>query len=384
MLEEINSYFDNIYLSADFLDLTDKEYRYFAINKNFKIIDYEILKTVDFAIIGVLESRNSENIGSENSPDVIREELYKLFLPNNRVKIYDLGNLKQGKTLNDTYIALRDVIYELLCLNIIPIIIGGSQNLTYSQYLAHDKLQRNFNILTIDSCLDIGKTEDDFNSKSYIGKLIFDRSKYFKNYTNIGYQNYLVPLYEKSIIENLNFEAIRLGIARTNIYENEPYLRDADIFSIDISAVRQSSACGNKNTSPNGFLPEEVCQLAKYAGANDKTTSFGIYEVNSNLDVRNTTSQLAAQIVWHFIDGFYQRRNEYPKEDITKYKEFIIQLDTQEEIVFFNSIKSDKWWVKIKSLNQKEAIFACTYNDYINCLKSEIPERILKLFQNLY
>jgi len=384
MFEEIDSYFDYIFLSADFLDLSDKQYRFFSINKNFKGIDFELLKTVDIAIIGVPESRNSSNIGAEESPDVIREQLYKLFLPNNKVKIYDLGNLKKGKTLNDTYFALKDVIYELLKLNIIPIIIGGTQNLTYSQYLAHDKLEKNFNVLTIDSCLDIGSSDIEFDSKSYISKIIFERSKYFKNYTNIGFQNYLVPTYEKDIIEKLNFEAIRLGIARNKISENEPFLRDADIFSIDISAVRQSSACGNFESSPNGFLPEEVCQLAKYAGINDKNTSFGIYEVNKILDNRNITTKLAAQIIWHFIEGFYQRKNEYPKEDINKYKQYIIQLDSQEEIVFFNNLKSDKWWVKIKSMNNKETIIACSHNDYLNCLKSEIPERILNFFQNLY
>ncbi len=383
MTYNINEYFETLILSADFFDLTDKEHRFFSIEKNFNGIDINLLKNANIAIIGVPDSRESENFGCEKAVDLIREEFYKLFVHNKKIKIYDLGNLKFYKNINITYTVLADVLHFLLANNIIPLIIGGTQNITYSQYLAHVKLEKNFNITTIDACFDLANINDEFNSQSYMTKIIMERNYFLRKLTNIGYQSYLVPLYQKNIMDKLKFNAIRLGEARTYITINEPYLRDTDLFSIDIKAIRYSSAAANTTASPNGFLPEELCQLAKYAGANDRTSSFGLYEVNPKLDTHNTTVKLAAQILWHFIDGYGLRKNEYPKEDFTNYKKFIMQLDSAEELVFYCSNRSDKWWIKVKDSDNKYTIAACLHEDYKNCMNSDISPRILELFNNL-
>ena len=60
-------------------------------------------------------------------------------------KIADLGNIYKGENIEDRYFDLRDVVAELLKRNIITILIGGSQDLTYPVYRAYDVLEQTVN-----------------------------------------------------------------------------------------------------------------------------------------------------------------------------------------------------------------------------------------------
>lgn len=109
-------------------------------------------------------------------------------------------------------------------------------------------------------------------------------------------------------MQKLNFDIHRLGQARSKMDDVEPIIRNADLVSFDIGAIRHSEAPGNANASPNGFFGDEACQLSRYAGISDKCTSIGIYELNPEFDPNNLTSHLVAQMVWCFADGFYNRK----------------------------------------------------------------------------
>ena len=66
------------------------------------------------AILGVPEGRNSPDEGSSKGPDMTRGQLYKLAKIPGRLKIIDLGNMKQGVTFNDTIAGLTDILTLLL------------------------------------------------------------------------------------------------------------------------------------------------------------------------------------------------------------------------------------------------------------------------------
>ena len=269
----------------------------------------------DLAIIGIPEDRNSDNKGCALAPDLIRSKLYPLHRSSN-LSIIDLGNLKIGKNINDTYFAVRDVIAELLKTETIPILIGGSQDITYANYLTYSFLKKDAFITAIDSRLDLGDADTNFDSKSYLSKIILDNSEFLFNFTNIGYQSYFVDKKETDLMDKLYFDTFRLGNIRSEIIETEPILRNSDIVSIDIGAVKQSDAPGNSNPSPNGIFADDICQIARYAGLSNKVTSFGIYEINPEFDRSEQTVHLGAQIIWSFIDGFYQRINDNPYNPI--------------------------------------------------------------------
>ena len=97
------------------------------------------LDDFQLAIIGVEEDRNSfNNHGCKEGPNNIRKSLYQLFNHWNDLKIIDLGNIKTGFEVEDTYFALNKVFTTLMKYSIIPIILGGSQDLTYPIYQVYE------------------------------------------------------------------------------------------------------------------------------------------------------------------------------------------------------------------------------------------------------
>ncbi|MDZ7847857.1 MAG: hypothetical protein U5L96_14460 [Owenweeksia sp.] len=57
---------------------------------------------------------------------------------------------------------------------------------------------------------------------------------------------------------------------------------------------------------------EEACAICRYAGLSDKVSSFGIYENNPDLDHNGQSSHLLAQMIWYFIEGYVNRKGDYP------------------------------------------------------------------------
>jgi len=347
--------------------------------------------SANIAILGIKEDRNAiNNSGCALAPDYIRKYLYNLFPGAYEVKIADLGNIRQGFSIQDTFFAVSSVITGLLQDNIIPVLIGGSHDLTFANYQAYMNLGQIINIVAIDSMFDIGKSEDEVNSQSYLSNIILHQPNYLFNYANIGYQTYFTDQDALRLMKSLMFDTYRLGIVRHNLEEAEPVIRNADIVSVDISSVRFSDAPGNGNATPNGFYGEEICQIVRYAGLSDKLTSIGFYEVNPKLDINGQTSHLVAQMIWYFIDGFYNRAHDFPfhhEDDYMKYRVTI--KDHKEELTFFKSKKTDRWWMEIPMQSEKRIkyqrhyLVPCSYQDYQMACNNDIPDRWWMVYQKM-
>ena len=104
----------------------------------------------------------------------------------------DLGNIKPGHTVEDTYFALRSVVHELLKQQIIPVIIGGSQDMTYANYQAYENIEATINMVSIDPMFDLGNSGAELNSQTWLGKVIEHLPSHLFNFSNIGYQTYFV------------------------------------------------------------------------------------------------------------------------------------------------------------------------------------------------
>ena len=345
------------------------------------------LADVKVAVVGVKDGRGTlNNFGCGQDIQEIRKYLYQLYPGSWNVKIADLGNIEMGNTISDTYFALSSVVSSLLKQNIIPVIIGGGQDLTYANYRAYDSLEQTVNLVTVDSRFDLGTIENEITSTSFLSPIIMEPPTNLFNYSNIGYQTYFNSQVEIQLIENLYFDAYRLGEVK-NITLVEPVMRDADIVSIDIGSVRKSEAPGNNNSSPNGFYGEEICAIARYAGISDKVTSFGVYEYNSKLDVQNQTAHLIAQMFWYFIEGVNFRAKDYPYATKESYQRFTVMLDDDDPINFYKSDKSGRWWMEINLISnnkhKRHALIPCSYQDYEHALQQKIPNRWYKALQKM-
>jgi arginase family enzyme len=339
--------------------------------------DFPDIEKIKIAIIGVLENRSAENfLDKEINLVSIRKELYGLFPGNWQSSIADLGDIIAGNSVDDTYFALQKVASKLIKKGIIPIIIGGSQDLTYPLYRAYDNQEQMVNLVSIDSKFDIGKQEEGISTKSYLSKIILDEPNNLFNFSNIGYQTYYNSQEEIDLIEKLYFDAYRLGEISNNIELAEPTFRDADIVSIDLNAVMSSYSGNFIKFTPNGFDGKEICSLSRYSGISDKVSSFGIFNHNDTSE----ESVLIAQIIWYFIEGVNYRSNEYPFGTKENYLKYIVPLET-EELIFYKSNKTGRWWIEINyfvgkhNKLKKNTLLPCSQEEYLAACNNEIPER---------
>lgn len=353
--------------------------------------EMEELDDKRIAIIGVKEGRNGLiNHEAAHGPDVIRKYFYQLFKTDEAVSVIDLGNIEAGNEVSDTYYALQKTCEFLLKKNIIPLIIGGTQDLTYPNYLAYGQLEQTINLVTIDYRMDFGKSEFDTDSKGYLNKIILHKPNYLFNYSNVGNQRYLVEPELLELMSNMYFDNYRLGELQQNILRTEPVLRNADMISFDISSIRQSEAPGSAYSGPNGFFGNEAAQLCRYAGMSDKLSSFGLYEYNPAFDRDNQTARLAAQVLWHFVEGVSLRKKDFPAGDYSEYMKFIVPLLREgHELVFYKSNISDRWWMDVpypaghQSKYERHHMVPCTYEEYQQATNEEIPDRWWKTYQKL-
>jgi formiminoglutamase len=362
--------------------------------EHFSVDFPDLEQKTDIAIIGVQEDRNAiNNTGCALGPDYVREKLYQLNEGNYNTKIVDLGNIRQGATVTDTYIAVKTVVSELIKKDIIPVILGGGQDLTYAQYLAYEDLEQKVDLVIVDPRFDL---DDDSSSESiettsvsYLSKIFLHEPNYLFNYSNLGYQTYFTSQDSLRVMDKLYFDAHRLGELTGNIAVTEPIIRNASMISFDMGAIRSSDGMGNANAGPNGFYGEEACQIARYAGFNDKLSSIGFYEFNPAYDNNGQTAMLLAQMVWYFIDGVYNRKRDFPLNPKSQYLIYKTSLKHNEhELVFVKSKKSDRWWMQVPyptggSRNERFHLVPCRYDDYKTAVSGEMPDLWWRTYQKL-
>lgn len=331
---------------------------------------------VTIGIIGVLENRGNSNGNQEIDLLAIRKELYRLYPGNWDASIADFGNILAGNSIEDTYFALKKVASSLIKNNIIPVVIGGSQDLTYSLYRAYDDLEQMVNLVAVDSQFDFGKESDVVSASSYLTKIVIEEPNNLFNYCNIGYQTYYNSQEEIDLVEKLFFDAYRLGEVSNTIAIAEPVFRDADVVSFDMNSVKSSDSGNFTPFVPNGFNGKEICALSRYAGISDKVTSFGIFNHNDT----EQESVLIAQIIWYFIEGYHYRSNEYPFGSRENYLKYIVPSE-DEELIFYKSDKTDRWWIEIPFIingNNKlkrNTLLPCSHEEYLAACDQELPER---------
>lgn len=338
--------------------------------------DLPDLEQVQIVIIGVLENRGDSNRGGIVDLTAIRKELYGMYPGNWHSSIADLGDIRPGDNLSDTYFALKTVVASLIKRNILPIIIGGSQDLTYAMYRAFDVLEQMVNLVSIDSKFDLGKENATDMASSYLTRMIIEEPNNLFNYSVVGYQTYYNAQEEIDLMEKLFFDGYRLGEVSNDIKVSEPVFRDADMVSVDLTSI-QSSNSGNFVTfTPNGFNGKEICSLARYAGLSDKVALFGIFNHNCS----KQEAVLIGQIIWYFIEGYQFRSNEYPYGSKDSYFKYIVPLE-DEELIFYKSDKTERWWIEVPQINysdtkaQRSTLLPCSYEDYLGAINHEIPER---------
>lgn len=326
----------------------------------------------DIVLVGVNETRGSGIFDNTlNAANCIRKQLYQLHYWHKDVVIADIGNIKTGASLNDSYAAVKTVLAELFRMNKTVLILGGSHDITLAQYFAYKEKQQSIEATCIDASINL-KSEDPLRSENFLLEMLTSEPNLVKHYNHIGFQSYFVNPRMLETMDKLRFDCYRVGAARENIEEMEPVIRNTHLLSFDMSAIKYSDSPASSK-SPNGFTGEEACMLTRFAGMSDRLNSFGIYGYMPEYDEKELSAKQIAQMLWYFIDGKSRSKQEASIEERESFNEYHTSF-TEVDSVFLQSKKTGRWWMQLP--NKK--FIPCSYKDYVHASQNEIPERWLR------
>ncbi|TAN19486.1 MAG: arginase [Chitinophagaceae bacterium] len=330
----------------------------------------------EIVLIGIKEQRGDGFPLPTASPDTIRKQLYPMYHWHNDIRVTDLGNIKCGLSLKDSKAALKTVIAGLLKMRKVVVILGGSHDLTLSQYDAYASKERIIEATVIDALIDLHE-EDGLPSHHFLMEMLTTQPNFLRHYNHVGFQSYFIHPRMLETLDKLRFDCYRLGMARENIEDMEPVIRHSDMMSLDMCAL-QASAAPACRVSPNGFTGEEACTLMRFAGMSERLSSIGIYGYRAETDRDDLTAIQAAQMVWYFIDGFAFRKREADLKEKDAFIEFHVSFSDL-QTSFLKSKRTGRWWMQLPD----EKYIPCSYKDYLTAGKNEIPERWLRAQERL-
>ena len=359
----------NLYEISD-----DEGYKDTQLGKHVAINDeyFPELEKADMVIVGFGESRGySPSVNINAGPNSIRSEFYSLFHWHKEVQVADVGNVKPGATLQDSYAALKAVVNELLHHKKRVIILGGSHDLTMGQYKAYADMEQIIEATCVDARIDLNM-DSILPADNFLMEMLTGDPNFIKHYNHIGFQSYFVHPNMLETIDRLRFDCYRVGRVKEKIEEMEPVIRNSELFSFDISAIQHSHAPANRMT-PNGFTGEEACTLMQYAGMSMNVNTIGIYGYQPHQDQYNLTAKQISHMLWYVMDGIYKGKNESLLEDRDNFYEFRMAF-AEVETTFLQSKKTGRWWMEIPD----GKMIACSQQDYIAASANDIPERWLR------
>lgn len=331
------------------------------------------LEETDIVFVGINGDEFMKDRGAANA---IRKQFYQLHYWHTDIQLADIGNIKAGATLNDTYAAVKTVLAELLKMKKTAVLLGGSHDITLAQYFAYKELQQIIEATVIDATIDL-RSESSVRSENFLMEMLTGEPNLVKHYNHIGFQSYFVHPRMLETMDKLRFDCYRVGIAKESIEEMEPVIRNTNLLSFDITAIKSSDAPANICT-PNGFSGEEACMLTRFAGMSTSLSSIGIYGFDPAKDVNELTAKQISQMLWYFIDGKSRSKQEAEPGEKHNFNEFQTAF-TDMDTTFLQSKKTGRWWMQLP--NKK--LIACSYKDYVNASNNEIPERWLRAQERL-
>lgn len=370
----------NLHIS-DFLDAVnlaelsqDQGYREGQIGKLIDLYDesFPDVYAADIVIVGCEEERGIGRDRRESGgPDAIREQFYQLYYWHPDVKLADVGNIRAGATLTDTYAALKTVLREITAIGKTAVVLGGSHDLTLAQYYTYADKKHIVEATGVDALIDLDIHSLN-RSDNFLMEMLTGEPNYIHHYNHIGFQSYYVHPHMLETMDKLRFDCFRLGSVKDNIEEMEPVIRNSHLFTFDISAIANSFAPANE-LSPNGFNGEEACILMRYAGLSHNVNTVGIYGYKPGRDQGQLTARQISHMLWYLIDGKSRGRREAALSE----RDFFVEYHTafaEVETVFLQSKKTQRWWMQLPD----NKYIACSYQDYLLASSNEIPERWLR------
>lgn len=337
--------------------------------------EFPDLEDTELVFIGCCEMRGaSPAAGPNHAANQVRRELYRLFHWHTDVRMADIGNVKTGARLQDSYAALSSIVKELVEAGKKVLIIGGSHDNTLAQYQAYGAMDKIIDAAVVDARIDINM-EGVLPEEMFLVEMFTGVPNFLRHFTHIGFQSFFTHPDMLEMIDRLRFDCFRLGKVKESIELMEPLIRNSDLFSFDISAIQHAHAPANR-IAPNGFSGEEACTLLQYAGMSSTCSSIGIYGYIPEQDVHQMTAKQIAQMIWYLIDGIRTGKEEASLNNLHEFNIYNLAF-AEINTIFLQSKRTGRWWMRIG----EEQFIACSYQDYTTASNNDIPEAWLRALE---
>ena len=279
--------------------------------------DYE---AADIVILGCPQDegvrRNNGREGASLAPFAIREQFYKLTTFNIKRKIFDLGDVMLGGTLEETHDTQAAVVTQLLKDGKRVVVLGGGNDVSYPDGCAMAEVfgPEWWIGINIDSHLDV-RVAEQRNSGTPYRQLLEEGHLLPKYFYEVAFQSHFCsPIYYE-YIRGLGVNRISLELLRSRA-EADVELKESikqkfighssslnTFFGFDLDAVRSADAPGTSAPSTLGLKASEFIQLVKYAASLANTKIIEFSEVNPKFDADNRTAKLVAIGMHRFCTG---------------------------------------------------------------------------------
>ena len=274
----------------------------------------------DIVIIGNPQDegvqRSGGRPGASLAPHSIRKQFYRLTTFNIKKRVFDVGDIQMGASLEETHENHRAVVTQLLNDKKRVIILGGGNDISYPTGCAMAKVfgPEWWIGVNIDSHLDV-RVATERNSGTPYRQLLEEGHLLPTYFYEVGFQSHFCSPVYYEYIRGLGVHRISLELLRSRSepdMELKEQIREKFIgqssslntfFGFDMDAVRMADAPGTSAPSPLGLKASEFIQLVKYAASLANTKVIEFTEVNPNYDVDDRTTRLVAIGMHRFCTG---------------------------------------------------------------------------------
>lgn len=271
--------------------------------------------------------------------DRVRQELYSLSRLDFELPLCDLGDLRPGNTLEDTRFALAEVLALCLKKHMLPILIGGSNDLAYTLFESLNDGEENISYTQISNVISLAAAGEEVREDNFLTRIFSSKKFHLKNYHHLGYQTHLNAMDSVRLMKDVDFDVLRLADMMNSTEKAEPFLRRAHLITLNCDAVESYGDGFSFKPQVNGLNRREVCAYMKESGLSENLKAAGIF--NFNAESRTLLNhQLLAQMIWYLIEGI-NIRSTHPTT--SSFETYWVIID-DDQYAFQRDIFTNLWY----------------------------------------
>lgn len=260
--------------------------------------------------------RNHGRTGAALAPEAIRRQFYRLTPFNFHKRVFDLGDVIIGPTLEETHNAHAAVVAQVLRDGKRCIVLGGGNDISYPDGKAMAEVfgPEWWLAINVDSHLDV-RIAPEANSGTPYRQLLDEGHLKPEYFFEVGFQTHFCSPVYYDYIRSIGVNRISLELLRSRSEADielkeaikQKFIRHSEslntFFGFDLDVVRSADAPGTSAPSPLGLRAGEFIQLVKYAASLANTRIIEFSEVNPNFDQDDRTAKLVAIAMHRFCTG---------------------------------------------------------------------------------